>query len=272
MKKRLPDFNTSKTWSLIHDKMGIEELIEIPKIDIDAISYQEIQALRTSSLDINNIMDHVSPIDGTFEYKGQKVLLYIKEQHYDMVHFDGNLTYKYHLAYCSTLNHMEKRGRFEKRYVVTQRVDQKFIVDIIDKLTGKFHDENKLCKMDVCKNCLSKLSKQYITDNLFYYDKFQLKDFIQRYNTQHSKIPPYRPASLPKNQYADNWSTISKEKRIANDYKCENCGKDLSKRKRDLHVHHVDGMKYNNNDDNLRVLCIKCHSKEPGHGKLRYRY
>ena len=43
MKKDCLTFNTSNTWSLIHDKMGIEELIEIPKIDIDAISYQRFK-------------------------------------------------------------------------------------------------------------------------------------------------------------------------------------------------------------------------------------
>ena len=83
--------------------------------------------------------------------------------------FDGNLTYKYHLAYCSTLNHMEKRED-SKKDISDSKSESKIYSKIIDKLTGKFHDENKLCKMDVCKNCLSKLSKQYITDNLFYYD------------------------------------------------------------------------------------------------------
>ena len=80
MKKRLPDFSTSSLWKNIHTRMGVENIIELPKIDVGAISYQEIKALRTSSLDIENILDHINPIDDTFEYKGQKVLLYIKEQ------------------------------------------------------------------------------------------------------------------------------------------------------------------------------------------------
>ena len=33
----------------IHEKMGVEEIVELPKIDIGAITYREIQALRTSS-------------------------------------------------------------------------------------------------------------------------------------------------------------------------------------------------------------------------------
>ena len=108
MKKRLPDFSTSSLWKNIHTRMGVKNIIELPKIDVGAISYQEIKALRTSSLDIENILDHINPIDDTFEYKGQKVLLYIKEQRYNMMDFNGTITFKYHLAYCRTLKSMEE--------------------------------------------------------------------------------------------------------------------------------------------------------------------
>ena len=40
---------------------------------------------------------------------------------------------------------------------------------------------------------------------------------------------------------------------------------DFSKNKGSLHVHHMDGVKWNHNIKNLRVLCIDCHRKEPGH-------
>ncbi len=269
MKKRLPNFHTSQLWKNIHLKMGVDHIVELPKIDIGAITYNEIQALRTSSLDIENILDHINPIDETFEYKGQKVLLYIKEQQYNMLDFDGVITFKYHLAYCKTLNHMENAGRFKKRYVVTQRTDGKFMVDIIDNMTGDFHQENQLYKMNVCKNCLSKLSKQYCNDNLFTYESFDLQKFLTKYNTQHSKLPPFRPNNLPKNQYSEDWSTISRNKREKSNYVCEDCNKSFKNRKHDLHVHHIDGMKYNNDNSNLRVLCINCHSKQPGHGKLK---
>ena len=271
MKKRLPDFYTSKLWKSIHLKMGVENIVELPKIDVGAITFNEIEALRTASLEIENILDHINPIDDTFEYKGQKVLLYIKEQQYNMLEFDGQITFKYHLAYCRTLNQMENAGRFKKRYVVTQRIDGKFVVDIIDRMTGNFHQENQLYKMNVCKNCLSKLSKQYPSDDLFSYSSYDLKQFINNYNTQHRKLPPFDSSNLPKNQYSKDWHEISKDKRNKVNYVCEDCGLNLKKRKHDLHVHHIDGMRYNNKPSNLRALCISCHSKQPGHKKLRRR-
>mgnify|MGYP001465630645 CR=1 FL=1 len=270
MKKRLPDFSSSKYWNSLRDKMGAKNTIELPGLDVGAITIREIQTLRTSSIDIDNILDHINPIDDTFEYKGQKVLLYIKEQHYDTYRFNGVITFKYHLVYCRTLKQMEAAGRFKKRYVVTQRTDGKFIVDIIDRITKTFYQENSLYRMDVCKNCLSKLSERYPHENIFNYYHYDLQKFIEKYNTNHIKLPPYSPSTLPKNDYPENWDKISRRLREEREYRCEKCGVDHSDMKNKIHVHHIDGYKYNNKSENLKVLCIDCHGNEPGHQKLGY--
>ena len=44
---------------------------------------------------------------------------------------------------------MEEERRFKSRYVVTQRTDGKFLIDIIDKISGKYHFEDKLYELDV---------------------------------------------------------------------------------------------------------------------------
>lgn len=43
-------------------------------------------------------------------------------------------------------------------------------------------------------------------------------------------------------------------------YMCQICGKHLHK-KRDSHIHHIDGNKKHNNEENLILLCIICHGK-----------
>ena len=35
-----------------------------------------------------------------------------------------------------------------------------------------------------------------------------------------------------------------------------------------LHVHHRDGNRGNNQRNNLQILCIDCHSRQPGHSRL----
>ena len=110
MTLRLPDFATSSVWADLRDKMGADEDVFLPELDIKQISFDEIRQLQTSSLDIENIKDHINPLDGTFDYKGQKVILYIKQQRYNIQYFEES-TYKYHLCYCSTLEQMESMNR-----------------------------------------------------------------------------------------------------------------------------------------------------------------
>ena len=50
---------------------------------------------------------------------------------------------------------------------------------------------------------------------------------------------------------------------------CEECGVDLSEYQEFLHTHHVNGIKYDVRPDNLKALCILCHSKQPNHRHLK---
>ena len=200
-KTRLPDFNTSKVWQDIRLKMGAIDTVRLPDLDINGITLTEMKTLKSGSISIENIHDHINPLDGTFDYKGQKVILYIKQQYYDSREEFVGSSYKYHLAYCQTLNHMELNGRLKVRYVVTQRTDGKFLIDLIDKYSGAYSQSDRLCEMDVCKNCLSKLSKIYPADTIFNFNQFSLNQFIKKYNTQHTKKPIHTPKSMPKNEY-----------------------------------------------------------------------
>ena len=184
-KTRLPDFNTSKVWQDIRQRMGAVDTVRLPDLDINGITLTEMKKLKSGSISIENIHDHINPIDGTFDFKGQKVILYIKQQYYaSREDFVGSSS-KDHIAYCQTLNHMELNGRLKVRYVVTQRTDGKFLIDLIDKYSGAYSQSDRLCEMDVCKNCLSKLSKIYPADTIFNFNQFSLNQFIKKYNTQY---------------------------------------------------------------------------------------
>ena len=105
---------------------------------------------------------------------------------------------------------------------------------------------------------------------MFNYSVFDLEKFLEKYNTKHKKLPPHSPRTLPKNDYPDHWDVISRQTRERAGYICEKCKRDCTNTKNKLHVHHADGMKYNNTPSNLEVLCQDCHSLEPGHRKLKY--
>ena len=60
--------------------MGAVDTVRLPDLDINGITLTEMKTLKSGSISIENIHDHINPLDGTFDYKGQKVILYIKQQ------------------------------------------------------------------------------------------------------------------------------------------------------------------------------------------------
>lgn len=64
-------------------------------------------------------------LNGTLEYQGRKVVLYIRD-------VKGHLP-KYHVVNCRTLKDMRSIGKY-KRYVVTRRTDGEFILNFADNL------------------------------------------------------------------------------------------------------------------------------------------
>ena len=58
----------------IREKMGAVDDACLPELSIGGISLSEIKKLKSGSISIDNIHEHINPIDGTFDYKGQKVI------------------------------------------------------------------------------------------------------------------------------------------------------------------------------------------------------
>ncbi len=67
------------------------------------------------------------------------------------------------------------------------------------------------------------------------------------------------------NEYPGNWQEISTMYRIAQNYRCEECGLDMSQHTELAVVHHVNGSHPEVSPENMRVLCMACHSRQPHH-------
>lgn len=258
---RLIDFTHFEPLNRLRQEMGAElNTTFVLRKEWEDTTLLELLAGRGADVKVEDI-----EIAGSLlEYKGQRVLLYIRDQYY--YEDDDGREYKYHIAHCQTLERMWKQGR-SKRYVVSTRTDGVF--PVVAKYRVSARVEEALRPMNVCKNCLTLLRAKYPKDRqLWTYEQFRLSEFFDGYSTEHTKLPVHSDKTAPEDAYSDDWSVVSRTYRELNGWKCERCGGDFSLRQNLLHVHHKDHQKWNNSYENLEALCWTCHLAEPGHGQM----
>jgi hypothetical protein len=97
---------------------------------------------------------------------------------------------------------------------------------------------------------------------------FMLKFGIERRDKSEArmgrKVGPLNHAwkgGIAKWPYASNWKAIARRIRKRDNYTCQMCQATLPKSSKLLHVHHKDGDKINNADENLVTVCATCHPR-----------
>ncbi|MYK69576.1 MAG: HNH endonuclease [Gammaproteobacteria bacterium] len=208
------------------------------------------------------------PDSGVLTYQGRQIVLYIQDHSTSvenaLAHGEGGR--KVHVADCATLREMKRLGRYE-RYVATNDTSGDFYVTGQDEYGGRVEGRARL---RVCKNCLRMLNyRNYVRNRTRVFRDFEWTEFFDRYRPHFQHLPTRR-AGVFDGGYTPDWDRVSAGYKRSCDFKCEQCHVDLSQRRhhRLLHVHHVDGVKTNNDRSNLRALCAICHGDQPGHGHM----
>ena len=177
---------------------------------------------------------------------------------------------KVHFTFCTTLRGMKKKGRFESRYRVTKRDDNKYRIVLGN---GK---EDRV-KLHPCKHCLElsgyrsytrKSRKREIVEN--FDAKEAMKLIWQIFNIFKRDVENLR-SEFASVGYPSNWPKISFRFRKKRNFTCELCGVNLSTPllfRRLTDAHHIDGDKSNCEDDNLQCLCKECHSHLHAHYEI----
>ncbi|NLS54553.1 HNH endonuclease [Hafnia alvei] len=267
MSFKLPNFLSWPSLDILRHKMAAPLTDNFMLVPV----YSEISIvdqLNTGGVEID--LDEISVHeDGTLLYRGYRGLLHIR----DITSISGETRMpRYHLAYCQTLEKMKKNSRFD-RYVVAQTTSGEFKVNIVDR---EVTSQN--VRLNVCQNCLDRIHWKGFSiqgmsraERQNRVDSFSLPEFFREYPRDLIGAKPlHTSATAPLNDYSQNWTKLSKEIRQQRGYQCECCGESFRQDKsRFLHVHHRNGLKNDNRNVNLAVLCIACHAQQPQHGHLK---
>lgn len=251
-------------------RMGELQAFDLSDVWVEKDTFEVDDELEQGvDIDVGDI--ELSPDTGLLSYKGSQVVLYIPDHSFKVEDalIDGGKGNRFHVADCKTLDQMKQRRRFD-RYRVTNNLTGFF------DISGTHQEKNEVIqgktKLNVCKNCLNMLnykgaSQLKASGRSQLVNEFSLEEFFSTYSSFFKKLPKQLAAKI-KHGYTDDWAKISSQKRAEKNHTCQSCRVELSENKGLLHVHHMNGDKTDNSNQNLMVLCSDCHRKEPFHGHM----
>lgn len=177
--------------------------------------------------------------------------------HISAIKEEYKTSYKYHIFNCERLQQMRYDGK-EEKYKSNSRTDGTFFMIMTNRQNQvSFRD---FYPLQICSYCLKLYKNKYQTNflNLEEYFRLEINNLTVWGNM------PYDMEVAPQ-VYIKEWENISRTLKQKNNYRCERCNINLSNYPRYLHAHHVDMNVRNNHSENIKILCISCHGKEPNH-------
>lgn len=238
----------------------------------NGITYAEVFDIYDGiDVDINEIEISTS---GLLYYKGILVSLNIQDA-FQRSENEENLP-KLHICDCQKIKDMKTAGRIQ-RYISSGRSDRRRKIRFISN--HKYISKIDNFDLDVCKYCLAQLEWNGYHSGMSLAEKnqmarnFDLIEFYQKFEPQFYKelisILYTDQDKVPLNTYQHDWVYLSYEFRKSKNWHCESCGRDCRGNHFDLHAHHINGNKADNNRKNLSALCFDCHASQPMHEHMR---
>ena len=255
------DSGISETLKKIRERIGGEPVDWIPKMwgQIDEETGPDYP------------LDRLFSESGLLIKYGQPVFVYIRDHTVGGPFLDAKGRRKIHFAVCRTLIEMSQKGRFN-RYKITNRSDDQYLIDVQDGWGGRSKEET--VTLYPCQNCLETvgykcfrrtLPRRTLNEIVVNFKAKEALDLLsQQFEIFRKQMSDVKPATQPTG-YPANWKKIADRIKKVRGYICEKCHVDLSRNKRLLDAHHIDGEKQNVFPENIRVLCKICHSEEHPH-------
>ncbi len=216
----------------------------------DRKTYEEVKPEDVKPEDVTN---------GTMEFRTdgifvmgsdgveRQVFLYKKD--YRLQHYGKP---KFHICKCSVIEEFINSGGFNQHYVRANTEP----VPVIDLDEAEYSKrEKEVSGLQLCKLCMRKINAYHNIDST---------TFVNELKAASNEIQGIETDIFG---YTRDWDTISKTYRESHQYTCENCGLKIEDDydKQYVHVHHLNGNKENNDDSNLKCLCLYCHAHVDDH-------
>ena len=259
---KLPDYSKALEVKRLLNEMGVSELPELPKIIFEKTERITRKHNNEDFMLVKTLLDSAVSVAGSevsagleelLEYKGRKVVVYIKDQRKKIDFEKGVSDYRYHLFHCEALESMNLKNQGH-RYLATQRSDGRFEVkDVRNNKQG-------LVKMELCGYC-----KGLLREIGQYSQPFDLKAFFEEHDSYIPDNYVEDEVEIIKEPYSPTEDDYLREQLKAAGYVCQMCYVDCAQEKELLCAHHLDDNPINNKSSNVRVLCIDCHSKYRNH-------
>lgn len=246
-------------------KRMVDHLVEFqlqPRVSLDL--QLDTKLATPEGMQIDSLSELTADETGVFAYYGRKVVLFIPDHGYgnsfDQVkNGDLNAGKKVHFTQCKTLDDMANNNRLNRYHI---NKNQNGLFKIVNNV-GDTHT-TKLMPCHYCLKLLNYNDYSSIKKQAIFRQNFDFLAFFNGdYQTKFTKLPEY--VGQNKGGYAEDWSIISRNFKKSKGYLCQVCGVNLSGYQHLTDVHHIDGVKQNNSQNNLMCLCKLCHANQPNH-------
>ena len=167
---------------------------------------------------------------------------------------------RFHIYSCEKIKEMQSKGK-KHRYKASSRKTGKFFL-----IKHKTEWEQSL---EVCSYCLQMYNQQFNSKKIK--QSFPLKEYMENPISHLGFLDIPLDHCVVPNTYTESWPKISNIMKERENYICSFCQKNFSSSecRKFLDTHHINADKRNNTPDNLKVLCIKCHSEEHNHSHIK---